>query len=78
MSWGSPGVQGKSNLGKWIIPSMNNAKSILNKHGWKIDEAQTKYAYIVVSASIHIREALANIDRAVDTLDLALDELRFS
>ena len=78
MSWGSPGVQGKSNLGKWIIPSMNNAKSILNKRGWKIDEAQTKYAHIVVSASIHIREALANIDRAVDTLDLALDELRFS
>ena len=68
MSWGSPGVQGKSNLGKWIIPSMNNAKSILNKRGWKIDEAQTKYAHIVVSASIHIREALANIDRAVDTL----------
>ena len=78
ISWGSPGVQGRRNLGKWIGPSMNAARAILVSSGWQIEDAGTHYAHIAVSASVSAQVALQNMRRAVDGLNRALAELRFS
>ena len=77
--WGDTGVQGKTHLGKWIEPSMRNARDILRSSGWHISDAGARYARISVSASLPVTEAVRDLERTVGALDRALDEIsRFS
>ena len=78
MSWGRPGVQGKLHLGKWIGPAMERAKNILMKFGWTIEESQSVYASILIKATLSTSRALRDMVGTVNSLDRALDELRFS
>ena len=76
--WGKPGVQGKRHLGKWIEPSMKSAREILLRSGWQVEESSSRYAHIQVVASLEKHRALQDIVGTVDSLDSALDKLRFS
>ena len=78
IGWGKPGVQGRRHLGKWIEPSMNSAREILLRSGWQIEESSSRYAHIQVVASLEKNRALQDIVGTVDSLDSALDQLRFS
>ena len=78
MRWGDTGVQGRRNVGKWIEPAMERAKAILERYNWKIEESQSFYASISIKASISTPNALQDIERTVDCLDRAMEELRFS
>lgn len=79
LTWGDTGVQGKAHLGKWIEPSMRNAREILRSSGWRISDAGARYAHILVSASLPTSEAIHNLQRTVESLDRALNEIaRFS
>ncbi len=78
MSWGSPGVQGRRHLGKWIGSAKDRARDILEKSGWRIEETRSNYAYISVAASLSAPSALQDMAGAVDSLNHALDQLRFS
>ena len=76
MSSGDPGVQGKK-FGKRTKPSLNNARDILESHGWKIEEAYFRYTHLVLSASLPIERVLMNLEDTVNNLDRAFGELRF-
>ena len=78
MRWGDTGVQGRRNVGKWIGPAMERAKGILTKANWKIEDSQSVYASIFIRASLPTPSALQNMVGTVNSLDRALDELRFS
>ena len=78
LGWGKPGVQGKRFLGKWIEPSMQSARAILSKSGWRIEYSRSTYAHINIVASLETQRALRHMAETVNTLDRALDRLRFS
>ena len=78
MGWGNTGVQGRRNVGKWIRPAMERAKEILTKANWKIEDSQSVYASIFIKASIPAPSALQEMAGTVNSLNRALDELRFS
>ena len=76
---GDTGVQGRASRGKWIEPAMINAREILRSSGWHISDAHARYARISVSASLPTSEAIHNLQRTVESLDRALNEIaRFS
>ena len=77
VSSGEPGVQGKAYLDKWIPNRMATARNILESSGWGIEDSQSRYAYISISASLPVRTALNDMNEAVKSLDRALDQLRF-
>ena len=78
MRWGDTGVQGRRNVGKWIVPAMQRAEGILMRANWKIEDSQSVYASISIKASISAPNALQDMVRTVDSLNRALEELRFS
>ena len=78
MQWGDAGVQGRRNVGKWIAPAMERAKGILTRASWEIEEFQSVYASISIKASISTPNASQEIERTVDSLNRAMEELRFS
>ena len=77
LSWGTPGVQTKAHLGKWIEPRMETVRDHLNSFGWRVEDATARYAYITIDASLSVTDALSNLDSVVDSLDHALELLRF-
>ena len=77
LSWGTPGVQTKAHLGKWIEPRMETVRDHLNSFGWRVEDATARYAYITIDASMSVTDALSNLDSVVDSLDHALELLRF-
>ena len=77
LSWGDPGVQGRTHLAKWITTKMEVVRDILDSSGWSIDVSRSKYAHIYVSAAMHANIALINLDRTAKSLDRALNQLRF-
>ena len=77
LSWGDPGVQGKAHLGKWIPGKMKVVRDILKHHGWEIDDSRSKYAHIYISAAMRAEIALRKLDSTTESLDRALNELRF-
>ena len=78
ISWGDPGVQGKRHLGKFIQPSMNSAREILESSEWQIENTRTNYAHISISASVPVWQAKRNMHRTIESLNHALAQLRFS
>ena len=78
MRWGDTGVQGRRNVGKWIVPAMERAKGILMRANWEIEDSQSVYASISIKASIPTPNALQDMERTVDSLNRAMEELRFS
>ena len=78
MRWGDTGVQGRRNVGKWIVPAMERAKAILMRANWEIEDSQSVYASISIKASISTPNALQDMERTVDPLNRAMEELRFS
>ena len=78
MGWGDTGVQGRRNVGKWIGPAMERAKDILWRANWEIDDSQSVYASIFIKASISAPRALREMEATVNSLNRALEELRFS
>ena len=77
LSWGDPGVQGRAHLDKWIPNRMKAAREILDSSGWRIEDSRFRYAHISVSASIRAPNALRSMDETAESLDRALDQLRF-
>ena len=77
LSWGKPGVQGKAHLDKWIPNRLETARDMLASGGWNIEESQSRYAYISISASLSAETALGDMNQAVKSLDRALEQLRF-
>ena len=77
LSWGAPGVQGRAHLAKWIPSSMETARDILDRFGWRIEDSRSKYAHISVSASMPAEIALGSMDKTAESLDRALEQLRF-
>ena len=77
LEWGKPGVQGRTHLGKRIEPAKKTVRDILNSFGWRVDDGFTKYAHISVSASLPAKEALDDMNGVVDSLNRALEPLRF-
>ena len=77
LSWGEPGVRGKAYLDKWIPNRMGTARDILESSGWRIEDAQSRYSYISISASLPARTVLTDMNEAGKSLDRALDQLRF-
>ena len=78
MRWGDTGVQGRRNVGKWIVPAMQRAEGILMGANWKIEDSRSVYASISIKASISAPNALHDMVRTVDSLNRALEQLRFS
>ena len=78
MRWGDIGVQGRRNVGKWIGPAMERAKGILMRANWQIEDTQSVYASISIKASIPAPNVLQGMEGTVDSLNRALEELRFS
>ena len=76
--WGDPGVQGRRHLGKWIGPAAKSAVDILKSFGWRIQTTGSRYAHISISAYLPARTANKNMSGVVQSLDRALDQLRFS
>ena len=77
LSSGKPGVQGRAYLDRWIPNRMETARDMLYSSGWKIEDSQFRYSYIVISASLSVEAALGDMNEAVKSLDRALDQLRF-
>lgn len=77
LSWGAPGVQGREHLDKWIPSRMEAARDVLDSSGWRIEDSRFRYSYIYVSASMSDEIALGSMDSTVESLDRALDHLRF-
>ena len=77
LSWGKPGVQGKAYLDRWIPNRMQTARAMLESRGWGIEDSQAKYAYISILASLEAETALSDMNDAAESLDRALDQLRF-
>ena len=65
-------------MGKWIVPAMERAKGILMRAHWEIEDSQSVYASISIRASMSAPNALQDMARTVDSLNRALEELRFS
>ena len=78
LSWGRPGVQGRAHLGRWIEPAMKTVRDMLRSSGWRIEESRSEYAHIAISASLSNRVVLDDMDGTVDSLNRALERLRFS
>ena len=78
ISWGLRGVQGKRHLGKWINPAMEDAKNILVRAGWQVEEVESVYASIFIKATLPSGRALRDMVSTVKSLDRALDKVRFS
>ena len=78
VSYGTPGVQGRSSLGKWIGPSAERARDILDSAGWSVEDFRTFYAHISIQASIPARDALRDINNTVDILNRVMAQFRFS
>ena len=78
MRWGDTGVQGRRNVGKWIGPAMERAKGILMRANWEIEDSRSVYASISIKASISAPNALQDMAGTVDSLNRAMEELRFS
>ena len=77
LSSGKPGVQGKTYLDRWIPNRMQTARDMLESSGWEIEDSQSRYSYISISASLPAEAALSDMNVAVKSLDRALDQLRF-
>ena len=78
MSWGEPGVQGRRHLGKWIEPSLNNARAVLARYGGEILDARVNYAHLSIAASMGVRDVVTDFPEAVKSIDRAMAQLRFS
>ena len=78
VSYGTPGVQGRSSLGRWIGPSAERARDILTSLGWTIEEFRTQYAYISIKASVRVQDALYDMDNTVENLNRVMEQFRFS
>ena len=78
MSYGTPGVQGRSSLGRWIGPSSERARDILRSAGWSIEDVRTYYAHIAIQASVRVQDALRDMDRITVSLNRAMEHFRFS
>ncbi len=74
---GNPGVQGRAYLDKWIPQRMETARDILKSSGWEIEDSRSSYNYIYISASLPAKAALRDMNQTVESLDRALDQLRF-
>lgn len=77
LSWGDPGVTGKAHLAKWIEPRMATVRDILGSSGWEIETAHSRYAHISISARLSVEVASSEMDKAVHSLNRALEQLRF-
>ena len=77
LSSGSPGVQGKTFLDRWIPRRMETAREMLASRGWRIENSEAKYGYSAISASLSANVALGEMQKTVESLDRALAELRF-
>ena len=77
LSWGNPGVQGRAYLDRWIPNRMQTARDMLESRGWRIEDAQSRYAHISIIASLAAETALSDMNDAAESLDRALDNLRF-
>ena len=78
VSYGTPGVQGRSSLGRWIGPSSERARDILRSAGWSIEDVRTYYAHIAIQASVRVQDALRDMDRITVSLNRAMEHFRFS
>ena len=78
ISWGEPGVHGRRHLGKWIDPSMENAREILSSSGWTIEASRARYAHLAITASIPVHNVVRDINTSVENLNRALTQVRFS
>ena len=56
---------------------MQTARDMLESSGWEIEDSQSRYSYISISASLPAEAALSDMNVAVKSLDRALDQLRF-
>ena len=77
LSWGDPGVQGRTHLAKWIPDKMKAARDILDSSGWSIEDSLSKYGHIKVTATMRAETALDSMDETAESLDRALHQLRF-
>lgn len=77
ISYGIPGVQGSEGVAKWIEPALANAEGILHSSDWRIENTRSNYAHISLTASIPPRVFLSNMGRTLDSLDRALEQIRF-
>ena len=77
-SWGEPGVEGRQHLGKWIPSVSYNARQILYSSGWKIEDYRTNNVHLALSASKSVQDVLRDMPGAVDSLNRAMAEIRFS
>ena len=77
LSWGDPGVQGKAYLDKRISSRRNAARDILKSSGWHIEDSHSRYAHIEISASRVVEAGSLDIDDIAESLDRALQQLRF-
>lgn len=77
LAWGIPGVRGRESLGKYIIPAMEAAESILKGNGWKIDLSENRYASIIIKAHLATKKALASLSTTCNIIERAIDRLRF-
>ena len=70
--WGNPGVHGLDSLGKWIEPAMLSARDILHSAGWQVEIADSRYAYISISASLPATQVMKDMDKLVEQMNRAL------